>query len=72
MTAGQGNFFVPGQRDSRTRKIFCPGTKGQPRTSHPLETLDESDATDDDDSLDDDSDVTSSDDSSEASSSDSD
>ena len=22
-------FFVPGQRDSGTRKLFCPGTKGQ-------------------------------------------
>ena len=28
-TAGQGIFFVPGQRDSGTRKLFCPGTKGQ-------------------------------------------
>ena len=28
-TAEQGNFFVSGQRDSGTRLIFCPGTKGQ-------------------------------------------
>ena len=23
------NFFVPGQRDNGTGKLFCPGTKGQ-------------------------------------------
>jgi hypothetical protein len=28
-TAGQGIFFVTGQRDGGTRKRFCPGTKGQ-------------------------------------------
>ena len=28
-TLGQGNFFVPVQRDSGRRKLFCSKTKGQ-------------------------------------------